>query len=142
MNYYFLPLPENTVKYSNYISSDFKLFNYNFTDWLSIRPAKLYNLYPIELPIQEDPCYSGFIYEDNNFQGEYIGVSYTPTNQRLFIYKQFNTDILFQSIYPPTPTFKTPTKSSNLILETDLTNQYIGIKLTNLDDTNLLLTTD
>ena len=146
MSYYKLPnikqlnLKES-VYYLNYISSDFKLFYYNI-GWLALRPLTLYNLYPIQLLIIEDPCYSGYTYEDPNFEGRYFGVSYTPTNTILFVYKQFNTDILFQSIYPPVTTFKTPTKSSNLILEADLTNQYIGIKLTNSDDANLLLTTN
>jgi hypothetical protein len=142
MNYYYLPLTNNISNYSNYISSDFILFYYNNKDWLAIRPKTLYNLYPIIFNIIQDPCYSGYVYEDSNFEGTYFGTSTTPTNQLLFVYKQFNTDILFQSIYPPTSTFKTPSKSNNLILQTDLTNQFIGIKLTNLDDTNLLLTTD
>ena len=133
---------QDNTGYSGYISSDFTQFYYFNSSWLSYRPPTLYNLYPITLDLIQDPCYSGYTYEDPNFEGTYFGVSYTPTNTILFVYKQFNTDILFQSIYPPTLTFKTPTKSSNLILETDLTNQYIGIKLTNLDDTNLLLTTD
>jgi hypothetical protein len=141
MNFYNNQI-DNDVEYSGFISEDFKQFYYFNTSWLSYRPPTLYNLYPITLPVVQDPCYSGYTYEDPNYEGRYYGVSYTPTNTILFIYKQFNTDILFQSIYPPTPTFKTPTKSSNLILETDLTNQYIGIKLTNLDDANLLLTTD
>jgi hypothetical protein len=146
MSYYKLPniktkYEESSVYYLDYISDNFKLFYYNI-GWLTLRPLTLYNIYPIQLDIVQDACYSGYTYEEPGFEGKYYGVSYTPTNTILFVYKQFNTDILFQSIYPPTPTFKTPTKSSNLILETDLTNQYIGIKLTNLDDTNLLLTTD
>lgn len=142
MNYYYVPLTNNTTNYSDYVSSEFNLFYYNDNDWLALRPPTLHNLYPTSLEVIQDSCYSGYTYEDPNFEGRYFGVSYTPTNTILFIYKQFNTDILFQSIYPPTATFKTPTKSSNLILETDLSNQYIGIKLTNLDDANLLLTTN
>lgn len=139
MNYYFLPLQNNT-NYSNFISSDFKLFYYNNSDWLSNRPLNLYTLYPQELDIINDSCYSGYIYEDPNFEGTYLGTSTTLNNKLLFVYKQFNTDTLFQSIYPPTSTFKTPYKSSILQLQTDLTNQFIGIKLDNLDDTTLLLT--
>ena len=140
MNTYFLPLLNDLTDYSNYISSDFKLFYYNNSDWLTIRPPTLYNLYSIELPIINDSCYSGYTYEDSNFEGEYFGVSYTLANTILFVYKQFNTSILFQSIYPPTSLFKTPSKSSVLQLKTDLTNTFIGIKLNNLDDINLLLT--
>lgn len=142
MNYYYAPLTNDKTNYSDYVSSDFKLFYYNNNDWLALRPPTLYNLYPTELEVIQDTCYSGYTYEDPNFEGRYFGVSYTPANKLLFVYKQFNTNKLFQSIYPPIATFKTPTKSSNLILETDLTKQYIGIKLNNLDDTNLLLTTN
>jgi hypothetical protein len=140
MSYYNLALTDDKTNYSNYISSDFQQFYYNDSDWLTLRPPTLYNLYPINLLIILDPCYSGYTYEDPNFEGEYIGVSYTPTNIILFVYKQFNTDILFQSIYAPTTTFKTPSKSNNLVLETDFTDQFIGIKLNNVDDVNLLLT--
>jgi len=143
MNYYYIPLTDDTTNYSNYISSDFKLFYYNNSDWLALRPPTLYNLYPQELPITQDPCYSGYIYEDYNFEGTYYGTSLTPTNTLLFVYKQFNTDILFQSIYPPTPLFKVPSKSTNLVLQSDFIEQYIGIKLPNTNDTiNLLLTTN
>ena len=143
MNYYFLPLTDDITSYSNYISSDFKLFYYNNSDWLALRPPTLYNLYPQTLSITQDPCYSGYTYEDPNFEGTYFGTSLTPTNKLLFIYKQFNTDILFQSIYAPTKEFKVPTKSNNLILESDFINPFIGIKLDNTNDTvNLLLTTD
>jgi hypothetical protein len=140
MNYYFLPL-EDDPSYSNYISSDFKLFYCNNSSWFTIRPSSLYNLYPITLDITQDSCYSGYSYEDPNFEGTYFGTSTTPAGQLLFVYKQFNTDILFQSIYAPTPIFKTPTKSSTLQVQSDLTNLFIGIKLTNTDDINLLLTT-
>lgn len=141
MTYYNVPLTDDITNYSNYVSSDFKLFYYNDCDWLALRPPTLYNLYPKPLKIIEDTCYSGYVYEAPNFEGTYFGVSYTHTNKILFVYKQFNTDILFQSIYPPTLTFKTPTKSNILKLEADLTKTFIGIKLNNLDDTNLLLTT-
>ena len=140
MNYYFLPL-EDDPSYSNYISSDFKLFYCNNSSWLTIRPFSLYNLYPITLDIVQDACYSGYTYEDPNFEGTYFGTSTTPAGQLLFVYKQFSSNILFQSIYAPTATFKTPTKSSTLQVQSDLTNLFIGIKLTNTDDINLLLTT-
>jgi hypothetical protein len=142
MNYYYLSLTDDVTNYSDYISSDFTLFYYNNSDWLALRPATLYNLYPITLSIEQDPCYSGYTYEDPNFQGTYFGTSTTPTKQLLFVYKQFNTNILFQSIYPPTAIFKTPTKSSTLVLDSDFNNLFIGIKLDNTDDINLLLTTD
>jgi hypothetical protein len=142
MNYYYLPLSDDTTNYSNYISSDFNLFYYNNSDWLALRPPTLYNLYPITFDIVQDPCYSGYTYNDPNFEGTYFGTSTTPTGQLLFVYKQFNTDILFQCIHPPTATFKTPTKSSTLILNSDFNNLFIGIKLDNTDDVNLLLTTD
>jgi hypothetical protein len=142
MNYYYLPLTDDITNYSNYISSDFTLFYYNNNDWLDLRPPTLYNLYPITLPITQDPCYLGYTYKDINFEGTYFGTSTTPTGQLLFVYKQFNTDILFQSIYPPTITFKTPTKSSTLVFNSDFDNLFIGIKLDNTDDINLLLTTD
>ena len=141
MNYYYLPITDDTTNYSNYISSDFTLFYYNNSAWLALRPLTLYNLYPITLNIVQDTCYSVYSYEDPNFEGTYFGTSTTPTGQLLFVYKQFNTDILFQSIYAPTATFKTPTKSSTLQVQSDLTNLFIGIKLTNTDDVNLLLTT-
>ena len=141
MNYYYLPLVDDITNYSNYISSDFTLFYYNNSDWLALRPPILYNLYPIELPITQDSCYSGYTYEDPNFEGTYFGTSTTPTGQLLFVYKLFNTDILFQSIYAPTSTFKTPTKSSTLVIDSNFNNLFIGIKLTNTDDVNLLLTT-
>jgi hypothetical protein len=142
MNYYYLPLTDDTTNYSNYISSDFTLFYYNNNDWLALRPPTLYNLYPITFDITQDTCYSGYTYNDPNFEGTYFGTSTTSTGQLLFVYKQFNTDILFQSIYAPTSTFKTPTKSSTLVLDSNFNNLFIGIKLTNTDDVNLLLTTD
>lgn len=123
-------------------SSDFKLFFYLNVGWLALRPSTLYNLYPITLDIVQDACYSGYTYNDPNFEGTYFGTSTTPSKQLLFVYKQFNTDILFQSIYAPTATFKTPTKSSTLQVQSDLTNLFIGIKLTNTDDVDLLLTTN
>ncbi len=147
MNYYRNPNlkdPNNneTVYYLDIISDDFKLFYYNI-GWLTYRPETLYNLYPEPLIIIEDKCYKGYTYQQLNFEGTYYGTSLTPTNTLLFVYKQFNTDILFQSIYPPTSIFKVPTKSSNLILESDFITPYIGIKLDNTNDiTNLLLTTN
>lgn len=133
----------NNIDTSYFITSDFKQFYYpELESWLFLRPSNIFNLYPTILEIIEDKCYSGYIYEpfNSDFEGEYIGVSYTPTNQILFIYKQFNTDIIFQSIYPPTSIFKTPSNSTVLQLQTDLTSQFIGIKLDNSDDINLLLT--
>ena len=139
MNYYYLPLEDDLTNYSNYISSDFTLFYYNNSDWLALRPPTLYNLYPITLDIVQDPCYSGYTYEDPNFEGTYYGVSYTPDKRILFVYKQFNTDILFQSIYSPTPIFKTPTHSSILLLEIKTEESFIGIKVENTNETNLVL---
>ena len=142
MNYYYLPLTDDVTNYSNYISSDFNLFYYNNNDWLFLRPPTLYNLYPITLDIVQDACYSGYTYNDPNFEGTYFGTSTTPSKQLLFIYKQFSSNILFQSIYAPTHIFKIPTKSSTLQVQSDLTNLFIGIKLTNTDDVDLLLTTN
>ena len=130
------------LTYSDFISSDFNFFYYNNSDWLTLRPINLYDLYPDLLFTTQDPCYSGYTYNDPNFEGTYFGTSTTPTGQLLFVYKQFNTDILFQSIHPPTPTFKPPTKSSTLQVQSDFNNLFIGIKLTNTDDAKLLLTTD
>ena len=128
--------------YSGYISSDFTQFYYFDTSWLTYRPPTLYNLYPVPLEVIQDPCYSGYTYADPNFEGTYYGVSYTPDNRILFVYKQFNTDILFQSIYPPTSLFQVPTKSTNIILVADLINTFTGINVSNTDETNLLLTTN
>ena len=140
MNFY-NNLVNDDSGYSGYISSDFKQFYYFNTSWLTARPPTLYDLYPITLDITQDSCYSGYTYSDPNFEGTYFGTSTTPSKQLLFVYKQFNTDILFQSIHPPTLTFKTPTKSSTLLLDSDFNNLFIGIKLDNTDDVNLLLTT-
>lgn len=123
------------ITYSNYlnqVSSDFKQFNYLVEEeevWLSNRPPNLDFLYPEELPIQQDNCYKGYTYEDPNFEGVYIGVSYTITGQRLFIYRQFDTDIIFQSIYAPTTAFKVPTKSNTLLIQLDMSEPYIGIHI-------------
>ena len=148
MNYYSFNFNKDLNLFNNtndsyFVSSDFKQFyNKDIDSWMFIRPNNVFDLYPTKLEIIQDKCYSGYVYEpiNSNFEGEYFGVSYTPTNTILFVYKQFNTDILFQSIYPPIALFKTPSKSSILQLETDLTNSFIGIKLTNTDDINLLLT--
>jgi hypothetical protein len=147
MNYYSFNINtdsdiSNEIDTSYFISSDFKQFYYSELEtWLFVRPSKVFNLYPITLDIVQDACYSGYTYNDPNFEGTYFGTSTTPSKQLLFVYKQFNTDILFQSIYAPTHIFKTPTKSSTLQVQSDLTNLFIGIKLTNTDDINLLLTT-
>lgn len=103
-----------------------------------MRPFTLYNLYPKPLQIIQDPCYSGYVYEDNNFQGTYFGVSYTPTNKILFVYKQFNTDILFQSTLAPQKDFITP-NSTTLQFNTSLNLTFIGIKVDNIDNPTLIL---